>query len=380
MTARLDSFAARLSDQLHASLDGVAVEDLQWAQGHRDATERARRRNRRSWMKAAATVLAAAAAVTSVIVLAQPSARPSGHVVAPSQPQVLTVLTSADVGGSTPALLAAGGGWVFAGLWDSGQLLRLDPTTLRTTATLQVGTASSGPLSVAYGYGAVWVLNFADGQLWRIDPATMTATLKVPLPSEPSQVALADGAVWVTVCCTSSDNATRQRLLRIDPTSGTITGSHDVAGDGESVPLAVGPDVVVTSHNGPVLVIDPKTVKVLRTLPDLCDGCEETAGLVAGAQGIYVTSANSAVRYDFKSGRLLASSPMIANIGAPLSVQPDGVWISATTNGLRLLRLDPVSLAITAEAAVSGIGQLVELNQSIYVSSAGTIDKLGGAS
>jgi virginiamycin B lyase len=377
MSTRLDNFAARLSNQLHASLDGVPVEDLPWAQGHRAAAERARRRSRRSWMRAAATVLAAAAAVTAVIVVAQPGTRPAANPAAPSQPPALTVLTSADVGGTTPAALAAGGGWVFAGMWDSGQLLRLDPTTLRTTATLQVGTARNGPLSVAYGDGAVWLLNFADGRLWRIDPATMTATLKVTLPSEPSQVAVGDGAVWVTVCCTSSDDATRQRLLRIDPDNGAITGSHDVAGDGETVPLAIGPYVVVTSHNGPVLVIDPNTMNVVRTLPDLCAGCEETAGLVAGDQGIYVTSATSAQRYDPRSGHLLATSAQIANIGAPLTALPDGVWINATTDHLRLLRLDPASLAITAEAAVRGTAQLVELDHSIYVSTDGTIDRLG---
>jgi virginiamycin B lyase len=371
MSTRLDNFAARLSNQLHASLDGVAVDDLPWAQGHRDAAERARRRSRRSWMTAAATVLAAAAAVTAVIVVAQPGGR---RTVTPTQPLTLKVSATAAVGGTDPAELAAGGGWVFAGLWDTGQLLRLDPTTLRTTATLQVGTARTGPLSVAYGDGAVWVLNFADGRLWRIDPATMTATLKVTLPSQPSQVAVGDGAVWVTVCCTSSDNSTRQRLLRIDPTTGAITGSHVVAGDGETVPLAIGTDVLVTSHNGPVLVIDPKSMNVVRTLPDLCAGCEDTAGLVAGDQGVYMTSAASVVRYDPKSGHLLATSPDIPDIGASLSVQPDGIWFSGTG---RVLRLDPTSLAITAQAPVAASAYLVELNDSVYVSTAGTIDKLG---
>jgi virginiamycin B lyase len=368
MNTPLDGFAERLSTQLHASLDRIPVDGLPWADAHLGAAERTRRR-RRFWVKASASVLAAAAAVTAVVVVAQSGGRP----VTPAQPVPLKVLATAAVGGTASAELAAGGGWVFAGLWDKGQLLRLDPTTLQTTATLQVGTASNGPLSVAYGAGAVWVLNFADGRLWRVDPATMTATLKVTLPSQPSQVAVGDGAVWVTVCCTSSDNSTRQRLLRIDPASGAITGSHAVAGDGETVPLAVGPDIVVTSHNGPVLVIDPKNMNVVRTLPDLCAGCEDTAGLVAGDQGIYVTAAASVVRYDPKSGHLLATSPEIPDIGAPLSAQPDGIWFSGTS---RVLRLDPTSLAVTAQSPVAAVGYLVELTHSIYVSLEGTIDKL----
>jgi hypothetical protein len=376
MSSPLNDFATRLRGQLHQSLDAVAVDDLAWVDAQSKVIERAGRRRRRTWARAA-TTLVAAAAVTAVIVVVQLGTPRASHPVTPSKPQTFQVLATAAVGGTTPAVLAAGGGWVFAGLWDSGQLLRLDPVTLRTTATLQVGTARTGPLSITYGDGAVWVLNFADSQLWRVDPATMAATLKVPLPGQPSQVALGDGAVWVTVCCQSTETATRQRLVRIDPTTGTITGSHQVAGDGESVPLAIGPDVVVTSQNGPVVIIDPNSMKVVGTFPDLCTGCEETAGLVAGIHGIYVTAAASVHRYDYASGRVVATSPAIADIGGPLSVQPDGVWFAATN---RLLRLDPASLAITGQASVSVTGQLVELANSVYVSSSGTIDKLDPAS
>jgi outer membrane protein assembly factor BamB len=319
-------------------------------------------------------MLATAAAVTAVVVFAQSSSRHAAPPVTPTQPQALRVLATAAVSGTTPAALTAGGGWVFAGLWDSGQLLRLDPTTLHTTANLQVGTAGGGPMSIAYGNGAVWVLNFDGGQLWRVDPATMTATLKVQLPAQPSQVAVGDGAVWVTVCCTSSDTSTRQRLLRINPETGATTGTRAVAGDGETVPLAVGPDVVVTSQNGPVLVIDPNTMDVVSALPDVCTGCDETAGLVAGPEGLYVTSLASVARYDPHSGRLLATSPAMSVVGTPLSVQPDGVWIAA---GNRLLRLDPTSLAVTAQAPVAGTGHLVELPHSIYVSVGGAINRLG---
>lgn len=377
MSSPSNDFATRLRGQLHRSLDAVPVDDLAWFDAQPKATERAGRRRGRARVRVTATALVAAAAVTAAVVVAQAGTRRASHPVTPSRPQTFQVVATAAVGGTSPAALAAGGGSVFAGLWDSGQLLRLDPITLRTTATLAVGTPQSGPLSISYGDGAVWVLNFADGQLWRVDPATMAATLKVALPAQPSQVAFGDGAVWVTVCCTSTETATRQRLLRIDPTTGTITGSRQVAGDGESVPLAIGTDVAVTSQNGPVLIIDPNSMKVVDTFPDICAGCEETAGLVAGVHGIYVTSSASVQRYDYASERVVATSPAIADIGGPLSVQPDGVWFAATN---RLLRLDPASLAITGQASVSVTGQLVELANSVYVSSGGTIDKLDPAS
>jgi DNA-binding beta-propeller fold protein YncE len=321
-------------------------------------------------------VFAAAAALVTVILVAQPETRPATQPVTPSQPQTLKVLTSARTGETTPAGLTAGGGWVFAGLWDSGRLLRLDPITLRTTATLQVGSARNGPLSVAYGAGSVWALNFADRRLWRIDPSTMTATLKVTLPAQPSQVAFGDGAVWVTECCTSTNTSDRQRLLRIDPASGAITGSLQVAGDGETVTLAVGRQVSVTSQNAPVLVIDPTTMKVLRTLHVGCDGCEGAAGLSAGDQGLYVRSLSSVLRYDPQTGRLLAKSSEMAPGFALLSAQPDGVWFAADGG---LVRLDPVSLVVTARAPVAASGQLLGFGHSIYVSVGGDIDMLGPA-
>ncbi|HEY0870791.1 MAG TPA: hypothetical protein VGD55_10370, partial [Acidothermaceae bacterium] len=257
MSSTSHDFATRLSAELHQSLDAVPVDDLAWFDAQPKANERAGRRRRRARMRMTATAVAATVAVA--VVVAQAGTRRTSRPATPSRPQTFQVVATADVGGATPAVLAAGGGSVFAGLWDSGQLLRIDPITLRTTATLQVGTPRSGPLSISYGDGAVWVLNFDDSQLWRVDPATMTPTLRVPLPAQPSQVAFGDGAVWVTVCCSSTETATRQRLLRIDPTTGTITGTHQVAGEGETVPLAVGPDVVVTTQNGPVDVIDPNT-------------------------------------------------------------------------------------------------------------------------
>jgi hypothetical protein len=53
------------------------------------------------------------------------------------------------------------------------------------------------------------------------------------------------------------------------------------------------------------------------------------------------------------------------------------VWFAATD---QLLRLDPTSLAITGQAPIAVTGQLVELADSVYVSSGGIIDKLGPAS
>ena len=222
MRAVDEAAAARLRTELHESLDAVSFADHSLIPPQRYVTAFVRRRRRRSalWAVAVAVTLVA---VTGLVTLTQHHR--TSLPATPSRPQVFTVVRTATTGEQTPAALAAGGSWLFATSWDTGRLLRLDPLTLQTTATLQVGTVRNSAVSIAYGADAVWLLNFADGNLWRVDPKTMTATLKVPLPGEASEVAFGHGAVWVTMCCTSTTTANRQRLLRLDPTTGAVTGS-----------------------------------------------------------------------------------------------------------------------------------------------------------
>jgi streptogramin lyase len=67
-------------------------------------------------------------------------------------------------------------------LWVTGRtstkLYRLDPTTLETRATIDIGSEPSG---VAVGPGAIWVSQLG-GRLTRVDPATNTATTTWSMP------------------------------------------------------------------------------------------------------------------------------------------------------------------------------------------------------
>jgi|SRR5450631_271680 len=375
MSAPDQDVVARLRAELHESLDTISFSDQSISFADRSiappqryvaAFVRGRRRRSTRWAVATAVVLVAVAGVVAVT-RNHRNAVPA----APTEPQTFTVIQTLATGEQTPAALAAGGSWLFATSWDTGRLLRLDPLTLRTTATLQVGTVRNSAVSIAYGADAVWLLNFADGNLWRVDPNTMTATLKVPLPAEASEVAFGHGAVWVTLCCTSTTTANRQRLLRLDAATGAITGSVVVAGEGETVALSVGQHVVVASQNGPILVIDPLTLKVQRSMADPCD-CGDVPGIAEGAHGLYVSSLTSLLRYD-TTGRQTATTDLIGNV-SPIGAHSDSVWLAQDD---QLLRLDPVSLAVTGRAPIAAVGHVSELGSSIYVSVAGAVDKLG---
>jgi hypothetical protein len=259
MTLDTEEFAARLATQLHASLDAVPIVDSPL----RTSLPAMRRRNvvrRRRFLAAGAAVAVIAASVAAIVV----SGGSRGHFkesVTPAQ-QPLRVLASVDVGGTTPPEIAVGAGYVFAALWDSGRLVRLDEKTLRPAGSLAVGSQQNGPLSIAFGDGSLWLLNFSDGRLWRIDPSSLRPTMKIRLGAEPSKVAYGDGSVWVTVCCGTTSTASRQRLLRIDPRTGHTTGTTVIPGDGETVNLAVGPQILVSSANAGPVVVDPVSMRI----------------------------------------------------------------------------------------------------------------------
>jgi DNA-binding SARP family transcriptional activator/DNA-binding beta-propeller fold protein YncE len=138
--------------------------------------------------------------------------------------------------------------WV--GLGDD-TLLRLDPASMRTRATITVPgraeeiavaghtvwtlqffdnsvdridsrtghitpTALPGrPVAIAVGDGAIWVATAGDDQLWRITPATGAISRSFPLGVTPSAIAVQPGAVWVA-------SGTDGVLERINPATGTI--------------------------------------------------------------------------------------------------------------------------------------------------------------
>src|SRR4051794_33587863 len=379
------SFEDRLREELHDALDRVPVADRPWPVAHPDVHRRAHRRRHRTVVALAA--VAAAAVVAAVVVAVQPGPR-STQPTPPTSPP-LRVAASATFNGPTSPRIAAGGGALFVALWDSGTVLRLDAQTLHRTGSLRVGSRQNGPLSIAFGDGSVWVLNFADGRLWRINPTTMRPTAKIKLFSEPSQVAFGEGLVWVTVCCGSTHTTTRQRLLRIDPRKGSITGSVVLPGDGETVNVAVGQQaIVVSSQNAPILVIDPQTLKVERRLNTSCNACDGAPGIAVGHGSVFATGPTSVLRFDLTSGKVIAELPglAIAATATPLTFATDGLWLSTQDQLVRLAAkdmrvLERVPLSATTQVVLADVfpsatTQAVPAQPPRFVTSSGRVMRL----
>jgi YVTN family beta-propeller protein len=146
----------------------------------------------------------------------------------------------------------------FGSLWASspiGIVSRIDPTTGRVVAQIEVGNKASG---LAVGAGSVWVANSIDGTVSRIDP-TNIVTATIPVGHGPTGIAVGARGVWVT-------NYFDGTVVRIDPATNTVVASVRV-GDGP-LGIAATPKAVwvANSESGSVSRVDPATNRV-RTIP-----------------------------------------------------------------------------------------------------------------
>ena len=132
------------------------------------------------------------------------------------------------------------GGAVWVALPERGGLARIDPASNRSTV-VPVARCCDGEL--AAGERALWVTNALDGTLVRVDPVAGRVVARVLLPratdQRPHQVAVGEGAVWVTSA--STRKATANLLWRVDPASNQVSGTTDLGpSPATGVPNSVG--------------------------------------------------------------------------------------------------------------------------------------------
>jgi YVTN family beta-propeller protein len=144
--------------------------------------------------------------------------------------------------------------WVVGRTRSGGGLLaRIDARTNQVAGTFSVPHAPSG-LAVTVDGGTVWMVTTKDRTLRSFDTRTGEPGKPVKLRRAPNQVALGDGAVWVT--SSSSDT-----VLRIDPA--TSKAKEIRVGNGPGG-IAFGADRVwvANSRDGTLSAIDPQTNEV----------------------------------------------------------------------------------------------------------------------
>ena len=135
-----------------------------------------------------------------------------------------------------------------------------NPVT-RETPTIALPAA---PTHLAATEDAVWVLTPANNSLVRVDPATGRVAARVLLPrtsrQRPHQVAVGEGAVWVTSA--GARAGTVNLLWRVNPASNQVTGTLDLGptsagGMPNSVAVGDGAVWVGGATKGSLVLLEP---------------------------------------------------------------------------------------------------------------------------
>lgn len=247
--------------------------------------------------------------------------------------------------GVAPVAIAVGAG----GVWvaeATGEIVRVDPRLDRVVGRpLHI----ADPAGVTIGSGSIWVTSRARGTVQRIDPRTGTlAGAPIRVGHQPTDIAVAAGSVWVA-------NSADGTVTRIDARSATVRGApvrvttHRPLnpGDGAGPVSQPGTEVLaLTAGESGVWVAaseGPQATRIRLVRIDPRQGSLDTRGvrvtggvplrLAAGAGAIWVTDV----------GRFLAPGPprepalirvdprAHAVAGAPTRVgrQPSGLAVGA---------------------------------------------------
>jgi hypothetical protein len=252
-----------------------------------------------------------------------------------------------------------------AALWigHDATVDRLDPRTLRVTATVQLPPiatlATSGSVTPIRGLAAgaagdvVWVsVASSAAGLVRIDAASARVVATLPVaavgPAAVSGAGRAAG-VWV-VCCGGETFLGPSRLVRVDPATNRVVAQVLLPGLPDAVGVGVS-GVWVRAAAGPVWRIDPISNRVVAevTIPHGLSGTQ--GSVLVGRDAVWVSdpASRTVVRIDPRSNRVAGRAEVG---GSPLAATPDGT-VLATSRG-RVLGLGHGSVRSVQVAGLLG--------------------------
>jgi Protein kinase domain len=221
---------------------------------------------RRRLMLLAAALVALAAAAVAVVALqdggtAQPTPRLNTLVrIDPRTNEVTDVIPVQKL----PYASAFGGGVVWVYNHASGTLSEVDAAAAVVRRTVPVGTTSQmtlpyGPALVADDDGA-WIIgsDFESGRSFVTNVRRDGGKYVYSLDVDPVAVSLGEGAVWVL-----GSRKSRYDLLRIDQTTGRITGRTTFRRKVESLTAGLDAVWVLASLPGVLYQVDPRNLRTI---------------------------------------------------------------------------------------------------------------------
>ncbi len=223
----------------------------------------------------------------------------------------------------------------------------IDPRSNRVVASIPVG---SQPSAVAVGEGAVWVANSGDGTVSRVDLKTRRVIETIGIGAPAIDVAAGEGAVWTA-------NGSEGTVTEIDPRTNTVVQSIDLRGSDTLVPdethaVAIGLGAVwVAKGDRWIVRIDPRTGLVSATI----DVRAEPADVAVSGDSLWTaTSAERVLRIEPRTNNVVAEAE-VAGFPLSLATGPESIWVG--TYPTTVWRIDPSSTTVagTLEAQAAGI-------------------------
>lgn len=240
-----------------------------------------------------------------------------GDSVSKIDPGTDAVVDTIPAVGSSPSGIAIGNGSVWVANSLGGTVARINATTDGVVQRIPVG---NGPVGIVYAAGAVWVANTADETVTRIDASTGQRS-KRPLAIDATELAVGDGALWVT-------QREANHVVRIDPKSGSVVQSIQVGNGPTGIAFGDGSVWVANSLDGTVSRISPVTNAVTATIST----GDTPAGVALDGRGnVWVTNEYG--------GTLVRIDPTTNEPASPIDLgdQPQGI---AAAGGDLLVSVD----------------------------------------
>jgi streptogramin lyase len=259
-------------------------------------------------------------------------------------PPGASILSTIPVPNDGPVALGLGSVWVEdrEGGTSSAQLFRIDPQTEGVTD--KVPNVLGGAATVMNG--SVWVASFGTNRLLRIDPTTDTVTSYATGPSVdegPQDVLPVAGQLWVsnhhggTVALINPQDGTISSAIQVAPVG--PSGPQDLATDGSSVWVGIPGDNTIDR-----ISIANHTVTPLAPPPYVPCG-----GLAADSTALWATGAGcgsgGVTRYNPTTNQISASFNTPGH-AFDVTIAFGSIWV-ITSDPNELVRIDPATNQIT---------------------------------
>jgi branched-chain amino acid transport system substrate-binding protein len=291
---------------------------------------------------------------------------------------VVAVLGTLLVAGAVAAavVLLTGGGEAALAAPPPSSVVEIDPASNKPVRQIPVG---SNPSTIAVGEGAVWVLSADDQTISRVDPKSMAAK-PFSVGTTPLTVAAGDGAVWIgNGTLDGAPVPVLSSVSRVDPVTLGAESKSTLPGRGRGGTsensLAVGSSGAwVIDPDQRVSRLDPATGKVVATVPT--SSVDSIAmGPSGDVWGLSFTPDPAVVRIHPRSARpiKIPSSDL-----ADIAVGAGSVWVSSPEDG-SIWRVDPgPQVRLRTIAVTKGVSSLAFGEGSLWAvnSLKGTVSRI----